>query len=43
MASIWTGSIRKSQSTVENEFGKRFTLEELIKDTTISAVKDIPG
>ena len=41
MVSIWTGSIRVSQTTVENEFGKQFTLDEIIKETTIPVV--IPG
>ena len=43
MVSIWTGSIRISQTIVENEFGERLTLDEIIKGTTISAVELIPG
>ena len=43
MVSIWTGSIRVSQTTVENEFGKQFTLDEIIKETTIPVVDFIPG
>ena len=43
MVSIWTGSIRISKTTVENEFGERLTLDEIIKGTTIPAVELIPG
>ena len=43
MVSIWTGSIRISQTTVENEFGERLTLDEIIKGTTIPVVELIPG